>query len=141
MSSLDILAIHGCAAFLELKNVCQLVASCRYCSSLYTPYLYSTKCIFVWIDTNESWDFLDDNSLVALGQSSVTIKSILHVPLRNRRQDFELAHVVLERLSSSSDTESSDTESSAEFWGRELFGNPRRFGRWPVEEGLGPQLP
>ena len=129
MNSLDILTIHGGAAFLELKNVCQLVASCKRHSFLYTPYLYSTKCIYIWIDAAESWDFLDDQTLVALRQTSVTVKDILHIPVHSRKSDFELTRVVLERIPHVGFSDSEESTGSSEYYGRDMFTLLNRFNR------------
>ena len=134
MKSFDILAIHGFATFLELKNVCQVISSCKYCSVLYTPYLYSTKCIYNWIDAAESWQFLDDRSIVALVQTSVTVKDILHIVLRSRKSDFELAHVELERIPHWQISSSDDESSSSEYYGREFFTLISRFNRTAVRQ-------
>ena len=111
MLSLDILAVREIINFLDLKIVCQVIICCRSCRDLYAPHLYSTGCIYHWIDTAESWEFLDDRSLVALAQISVAIRDILHIVVRSRQSDFDLSHV---ELDSSSDS------SSSLYYGRSL---------------------
>ena len=120
MLSPDILAAREIVHFLDLKIVCQLITCCRFCRDLYASHLYSTGCIHHWIDTAESWEFLDDRSLVALAQISVTIRDILHIAVRSRQSDFDLLHV---ELDSSSDS------SSSLYYGREVFSTIRRFSR------------
>ena len=129
MNSVDILTIHGGAEYLELKNICQLVASCKHYKLLYTPYLHSTRCIYMWIQAAESWDFLDDKTLVALWQTSVTVKDILHIPVHSRKSDFELSHVLLERIPSDSFSDSEESTGSSEFYGRDLFTLVNRFNQ------------
>ena len=130
MKILNILAFHGCAAFFELKNVCQLSATCNHCRVFFCKYLYSTKCLYRWIDQTESTLFLDNKSLVALTQVSDTIHSLLHIILHLRKSDFELSRVRLARVVESSDEDSS----SSEYYGRRVFTFARRFRRSDREQ-------
>ena len=111
MLSLDILAVREIIDLLNLKIVCQVIACGRSFRDLYQPHLHNTACIYHWIDTAESWVYLDDRSLVSLAQINITIRDTLHIAVRSRQSDFDRSHF---------DSDSSSESSSSLYYGRSL---------------------